>query len=190
MKNSPGPRPRLYGAFADKPPASKVVLECTKLDLIELAENAIKRRQVILSQITVMFSRDDDGCYVSETESSARPRSALRVPLPAASPLTQTGGLLQLQRSQPSPSPTDRNYATTDAATQGTTDTTGGDKTAVGPDRPIGLARPTSSSRRSRGRPACSGLTSCSQLRRSETETSLRSSRLTRRSTISVPTSA
>ena len=57
-----------------------------------------------MSQIPIMFSRGDEGGYVSETEAPPRPRSALRVPIPAASPLTQTGGLLQLQRVQ---SPTD-----------------------------------------------------------------------------------
>ena len=108
MKNSPGPRPRLHGVFADKSSVPKVILECIKLDLIELAEDTNKRRQVIPSQIPIMFSRGDDGCYISETESSACPRSALRVPTPAASPLTQTGGLLQLQRSQTSPA--ERNF--------------------------------------------------------------------------------
>ena len=54
-----------------------------------------------MSQIPIMFSRGDDGGYVSETEAPPRPRSALRAPIPAASPLTQTGGLLQLQRQSP-----------------------------------------------------------------------------------------
>ena len=56
-----------------------------------------------MSQIPIMFSRGDDGGYVSETEATPRPRSALRVPIPAASLLTQTGGLLQLHRSQTPP---------------------------------------------------------------------------------------
>ena len=111
MQNSPGPRPRLYGAIEDKSPVPKMIQECTKLDLTELVENPNKRRQVIMSQIPIMFSRDDEDRYVSETgSSSVRPRSALRVPLPAASPLTQTGGLLQLQRLPLSLSPMVRNY--------------------------------------------------------------------------------
>jgi hypothetical protein len=66
---------------------------------------------VILSQIPILFSRDGNGGYVSETEASPRPRSALRVPTPAAGPLTQTGGLLQLQRPPPSPREAEeRNY--------------------------------------------------------------------------------
>ena len=103
MQNSPGPRPRLYSVFEDKSPASKVVQECIKLDLIELVENPSKRSEVIMSQVPIMFSRGDDGGYVSEIGAASRPRSALRVPIPAASPLMQTGGLLQLQRSQSSP---------------------------------------------------------------------------------------
>ena len=85
----------------------KMIQECTKLDLTELVENPNKRRQVIMSQIPIMFSRDDEDGYVSETETAPRHRSALCVPLPAASPLTQTGGLLQLQR--PPPSSAERN---------------------------------------------------------------------------------
>ena len=100
MQGEPGPRPRLHGVFADKSPVSKVILECIKLDLIELVENPKKRSEVIMGQIPIMFSRGDDGGYVSEPEAPPRPRSALRVPIPAASPLTQTGGLLQLHRSQ------------------------------------------------------------------------------------------
>ena len=80
-----------------------MIQECIKLDLIELVENPSKRSEVILSQVPIMFSRGGDGGYVSETEAASRPRSALRVPIPAASPLTQTGGLLQLQRSQTPP---------------------------------------------------------------------------------------
>ena len=105
MQNEPGPRPRLYSVFEDKSPVSKVIQECIKLDLIELVENPKKRSEVILSQIPILFSRDGNGGYVSETEASPRPRSALRIPTPAAGPLTQTGGLLQLQR--PPPTPTD-----------------------------------------------------------------------------------
>ena len=103
MQGEPGLRPRLHSAFEDKSPVSKVIQECTKLDLIELVENPKKQSEVILSQVPIMFSRGDDGGYVSKPEAAPRPRSALRVPIPAASPLTQTGGLLQLQRSQSSP---------------------------------------------------------------------------------------
>ena len=108
MQGEPGPRPRLHGVFADKSPVSKVILECIKLDLIELAENPKKRSEVILSQIPIMLSRGDEGGYVSETEAPPRPRSALRVPIPPGTPLTQTGGLLQLQ--SPQPPPTIRNF--------------------------------------------------------------------------------
>ena len=60
MQSEPGPRPRLYGAFEDKPPVSKVIQECIKLDLIELVENPKKRSEVILSQVPIMFSRGGD----------------------------------------------------------------------------------------------------------------------------------
>ena len=112
MQGEPGPRPRLHGVFEDQSPVSKVIQECIKLDLIELVENPKKRSEVIMSQIPIMFSRGDDGGYVSETEAPPRPRSALRVPIPAASPLTQTGGLLQLQRSQTPPA--GRNFGSWD----------------------------------------------------------------------------
>ena len=134
MQGEPGPRPRLYGVFEDKSPVSKVIQECIKLDLIELVENPKKRSEVILSQVPIMFSRGDDGGYVSETEAPPRPRSALRVPTPAASPLTQTGGLLQLQRSQTPPA-----EAATSA--RGTTDTTDGEQDG---SRPGSASRPGS----------------------------------------------
>ena len=60
-----------------------------------------------MGQIPIMFSRGDEDGYVSEPEAPPRPRSALRVPIPAANPLTQTGGLLQLQRPSPSPRETE-----------------------------------------------------------------------------------